>query len=109
MQRGFRRIGIALAVPCFLAAAVAIGVYAVSTPVNWWDEDKVTISSPLSPGFVLDKLSDAELLKRYNEIEQIKRRPMEPLYAAGALALAGVVIFIFFTGFGWVVAGFARD
>lgn len=155
LQRGFRRIGIGLAVPCLVAAVVAIGFYAISSPVNWWEAyplapksernasprvptalptkgyfDDIPDAPPsppalepgllpdLPPGFVIDSPPSDKQPKivliptRPGGLAKktpAAARPLEPLYWAAGFTAAGGLLFTFFAGFGWVLAGFARD
>jgi hypothetical protein len=115
INRGFRRLGIALAFPFLLAAVVCVGVFVFSSPIA-----PAPPSKSSSTGLFDDLIPRDNIRKKNAEPsstdEWWKKDPIvqptrstEPLLWATTLAAIGVVMFVLCAGLGWVFAGFARD
>lgn len=108
--RGFRRLGIALAIPCFLTAAGFVSVAAYEdykwrefpeSPANWGSVPlEPTAQDPKKYRFEPNPFAD--LIPKRSALAD-----SAPI-AAGAAAL-GLALFLGAWLIGWVFAGFVRD
>lgn len=132
--RGFRRIGIVAAAPCFAAAIVMAGYGVVSDYQNahrddWWKNAPLAKPATKSGALTFDEfmpVKPGEPAKPTSGPWDAYRTP-EPrlvpvdhdpfakselwssLAWAGGIAAIGVLLFLTFFAIGWICAGFARD
>jgi hypothetical protein len=114
--RGFKRAGIALAIPCFLVAAglLAFGGYQQFERIRYeeqWKEFPVAAPEPSKehgPWEQYRKQKDVQLVPvDYDPFSDSRFQTLA--ISAGAVSGVGAVLFFAMWMLGWVCAGFARE
>lgn len=112
IQRGFRRLGVVLAVPFALGAIAAVVYYPLQPrPEAFWQKDPIVQAAPSKPGLFDDltpKRTPATKLPPGFELDPPPLNK-DPLGWAAILAAFGAAAFGLCALTGWVLAGFARD
>lgn len=103
IQRGFRRVGFIVLLPCLLSAASCIAVAGVAryyyTQADYVPSYRTQYNDP-----EMQKREDAELLLQSAERHQ--RAQSEPFWIGVGIFAFGLVSFSFIAGLGWAVSGF---
>jgi len=105
--RGFRRLGIVLAVPFFAIALFHLVSFAMSEPE--YDLDAVQVVNAADPFAGWRDLGPNAPPQKPNCAALPCRRDRWPLFLAAVFSGAAVGIFSLSLGIGWVIAGFAKD
>lgn len=129
LTRGFRRLGLVLALPCLAVSLIiaAAGLYNYCTttdPDAWWKNAPLAKQEPSSRTVTFDDLAPKKLDEKgpWTQYQQ-KNAKLVPvdfnpfaaaelrssLLLAGIVAAVGAALFALCWAVGWTLAGFARD